>query len=446
MPRQLNDTTGGKVCAADAGGNLFRAGTGRCLPALQRVARQQEMATLSLLFVLGFLMLTQIGCGKIIPQPSTSIAIDVPAAWALTAGGKGTSTSSLAEWWLNFNDPLLSDLVIESLKANTGIKGAQAALRQARALRDVSAAGLLPVLDGSASAQRGKSGNNSAVNAFKAGLDASWELDIFGANRSALDASEATVQAGAAGLGDIQVSIAAEVALAYITLRDAQERLAIAGSNLASQLETLQITQWRLQAGLVTSIEAEQARTAVEQTSALLPALQISIEQTGHVLAVLTGHAPAALSTMLAAARPVPQPADDLALSLPAETLRRRPDVRGAEHQVTAAVNRVQEAEANRLPNFRLSGSLGLNALTLGTLTHGASVVSAMLAGCLDADFRRWCRKCTGTLPAGGPRSSLCYLPGRRADCLAGGGRCSGSATWRPRAVAAPAKRRRGSG
>ncbi len=92
-------------------------------------------------------------------------------------------------------------------------------------------------------------GGNSTGNTFKVGLDASWELDIFGANRSALDASEATAQASAASLGDVQVSIAAEVALSYITLRGAQARLAIADDNLASQLETLQITQWRLQAG-----------------------------------------------------------------------------------------------------------------------------------------------------------------------------------------------------
>ncbi len=342
---------------------------------------KQEWARLSLLLVLGCLLLMQLGCGRLISQPSTSIAINVPAAWSLAGSGKESSISSLAEWWLRFNDPLLGDLVTEALKANTGIIGSRAAVRQARALRDVAAAGLLPVLDGSASAQRGKSGNNGAVNTFKAGLDASWELDIFGANRSALDTSEATVRASAADLADIQVSIAAEVALAYIALCDAQERLVIARDNLTNQLETLQITQWRLQAGLVTSIEAEQARTAVEQTRALLPALQTSIEQSCHALAVLTGQAPMALSTILAATRPVPKPADDLALSLPAETLRRRPDVRAAEHQVTAAAGRVQEAEANRLPNFRLSGSLGLNSLTLGTLTHGASVVSAVLAG-----------------------------------------------------------------
>ena len=214
----------------------------------------------------------------------------------------------------------------------------------------------------------------------RASLDASWEPDIFGSNRSALAASAATASASAASLGDVQVSIAAEVALNYIALRGAQARLAIAEANLASQLETLQITQWRLQAGLVTSLEAEQARAAAAQTRALLPALQTSIQQARHAIAVLTGQPPAALATVLASASAIPQAADDLALSIPAETLRQRPDVRAAEYQVTAAAARVAEAEAARLPSFKLGGSIGLNALTLAGLTHGATVVSTLLA------------------------------------------------------------------
>jgi NodT family efflux transporter outer membrane factor (OMF) lipoprotein len=285
------------------------------------------------------------------------------------------------QWWSRFDDPLLSRLVARALEANTSVKSAQSALRQARALRDVAAAGLLPSLDASASAQHGTTGRHDSSKSFRAGLDASWEPDIFGGNRSALQASEASAMASAASLGDVQVSIAAEVALGYIALRSAQERLAIADENLAGQLEILQLTQWRLQAGLVTSLEAEQARSGTEQTRAQLPALQASIERNRHALAVLTGQPPAALAAELAAAGPVPRAADDLALGLPAETLRQRPDVRAAEHRVAAAAARVSQAEAARLPSFRLSGSLGLSALTLGTLTNGASVVSSLLAG-----------------------------------------------------------------
>jgi NodT family efflux transporter outer membrane factor (OMF) lipoprotein len=211
-------------------------------------------------------------------------------------------------------------------------------------------------------------------------LDAGWDLDLFGANRSALDASDATERASAATLGDVQVSVAAEVALSYITLRSAQARLAIASENLASQQETLQITQWRLQAGLVSSLEAEQARAATEQTRAQLPALQTGIDVAGHALAVLTGQPPADLVATLDAAGPIPQARDDLVPSLPAELLRQRPDVRAAEHQVSAAFARAAEADARRAPNFQLGGSLGLSALTLATLTNGASIVTALLA------------------------------------------------------------------
>ena len=326
------------------------------------------------------LMLALAGCASVAPRRAEPVAVDVPADWSVADVSATTGASSLAQWWLRFDDPLLARLVAQALQANTDVKSAQAALRQARALRDVSAAALLPAVGSSASAQRSKSGDNSAINHFNAGLDASWELDIFGANRSALAASDATAQASAASLGDVQVSIAAEVALNYITLRGTQARLAIADANLASQQETLQITQWRLQAGLVTSVEAEQARAATEQTRAQLPVLQTTIEQTRHALAVLTGQPPAALSSVLAATSPVPQAADDLVLSFPAETLRQRPDVRAAEHQVTAALARVSQADAARMPNFKLGGSLGLSALTLGSLTSGASVVSALLA------------------------------------------------------------------
>lgn len=319
------------------------------------------------------------GCSSLAARPTAPAAMEVPAAWSAADDFQmSTDASTLVHWWSRFDDLLLSDLVEQALAANTGVTSARAALRQARALRDVAAAGLYPALGASASAQRNTT-DSKGSNRFIVGLDASWEPDIFGATRSAVDAGDATVRASTASLGDVRISIAAEVALGYITLRGAQMRLAIAEDNLASQLETLQITQWRLQAGLVSSLEAEQACAAAEQTRAQLPLLRTSIEQSQHALAVLTGQPPAALALTLAIPAPVPQAADDLSLSIPAETLRQRPDVRAAEHQVSAAMARVAQADAARLPSFKLSGSLGLNALTLGSLTSG--VVSTLLAG-----------------------------------------------------------------
>lgn len=323
---------------------------------------------------------TLAGCTSMSQRATTLPDIAVPATWTTAArAGAPSSIASLAQWWQRFNDPLLSTLVTQALQANTSVKSAQAALLQARAQRDIQAATLMPGVTGVASAQRSRTGSAGTSNVFNAAFDASWEPDVFGANRSALNATESDAQASATSLANVQVSIAAEVAVDYIQLRGTQARLAIARDNLASQVETLQITDWRMQAGLTTSLEVEQARTASEQTRAQIPTLETSVAQTQHSLAVLTGQTPDALQKQLAAISPVPEAADDLALSIPAETLRQRPDVRTAELQVSAALARVSQADAARYPSFQLSGSLGLQALTLGSLTGGGTVISSLL-------------------------------------------------------------------
>jgi NodT family efflux transporter outer membrane factor (OMF) lipoprotein len=354
---------------------------------LHAFIRDSVMCEARIVNVTAFLLLTLCGCSSVAPQQATPKSFDVPVAWSIANPSATTGASSLTQWWSRFNDPLLTSLVSQALQSGTSVKSAQAALQQARALRDVSEASLWPSINASASAGRSKVGHNTAVNSFSTGLDASWELDIFGGKRSALSASEASARASAASLGDVQVSIAAEVALDYIALRNAQARLGIANDNLNSQQETLQITRWRLQAGLVSSLEVEQALAAAAQTRALLPTLQTSIDQSIHALSVLTGKPPTTLQTVLAEVSPIPQANDDLALSIPAETLRQRPDVRSAEYQVTAAQARLSQADAARMPKFSLSGSFGLKAAALGSLTSSDSVVSSLLAGVLMPVF-----------------------------------------------------------
>ena len=316
-------------------------------------------------------------CASLTSRSAPLPEVALPAQWS--QGGAPGQATALAQWWQGFNDPLLSRLVTQALQANTTVRSAKAALAQARALRDVQSAQLGPTVGASASAQRSKAGHASAGNAFQAGFDASWEPDVFGGQRNALSASEADAQASASSLADTQVSVAAEVAVDYVQLRGYQTRLAIARSNLASQQETLQITDWRVQAGLITSLELAQARTAAEQTQAQIPALETSIAQTRHALAVLTGQAPDAMQAELDVVASVPLAPADLALSIPAQTLRQRPDVHAAEQQISAALARVSQAEAARYPSFQISGSLGLSAIALSSLTSGASVVSALL-------------------------------------------------------------------
>ncbi|MDO8906384.1 efflux transporter outer membrane subunit [Hydrogenophaga sp.] len=325
-------------------------------------------------------------CASLAPSGADLPDTSLPTAWSAPGGNitQGASVTVLAQWWQRFDDPALTELVTQALQANTSVRSAQAALLQARAQRDVQQAGLGPSLGSSGSAQRSRSGDNSPTNRFQAGFDASWEPDVFGGNRSAVNASEADTRAAETSLAGVQVSLAAEVAVTYIELRSLQTRLAIARSNLAAQTETLQITRWRVQAGLASSLDLEQAVAASEQTAAQLPSLQTGIAQALSGLAVLTGQAPgtleAALQSGLTAPAPIPQASADLALAFPADTLRQRPDVRTAEHRVSAALARVSQADAARYPSFRLGGSLGLSALTLGALSNGASLASSLLA------------------------------------------------------------------
>lgn len=316
-----------------------------------------------------------------VPAPvATRMPPELPTQWSAGEARAGTSTTELVAWWRRFDDPALAALIATALDANPSVTGAQAALRQARALAEVQRAGLGPVLSASGSAQHSRSDGGDASNAFKAGVSASWEVDVFGGNRAAADASDADARASAASLGGVQVSLAAEVATRYIDLRGLQARLAMARSNLATQVETLQITRWRAQAGLVSSLDVEQAVSAAEQTRAQIPALQTSLGQALNALAVLTGQAPGTLGTSLDDEAPIPAAPAGLALAFPAETLRQRPDVRAAELKVQSAASRVAVADAARHPSFGLSGSLGLSALTLGSLIDGASLLRSLLA------------------------------------------------------------------
>jgi NodT family efflux transporter outer membrane factor (OMF) lipoprotein len=319
-------------------------------------------------------------CAGLVPQRSGEPPpVDVPAGWSSSRDGAAGATTP-RDWWKAFNDPQLTSLIEQSLRANTDVQTAVANLRQARALVTVQGATLKPQVDASGSAQRSKSAGVPANSLFRAGFDASWEPDLFGANRAGLDAARSDALASAASLGDVQVSVAAEVATSYLTWRGTGVRLNVARDNLKLQEETLQIAQWRTQAGLGTSLEVEQARAAAEQTRAQIPALEATLAQTAHGIAVLTARAPAQLPE-LAITGEAPVAPDGIALTIPAETLRQRPDVRRAEHDVRAAASRATQADARRYPSFALSGNIGLSALTLGALGASGSGAAALLAG-----------------------------------------------------------------
>jgi NodT family efflux transporter outer membrane factor (OMF) lipoprotein len=230
-------------------------------------------------------------------------------------------------------------------------------------------------------------GDASPANQFNAGFDASWEIDLFGGLRRASEAAEADAGATLANLYHTQVTLAAEVALNYVQLRSLQQRLAIARNNLAAQRETLKITEWRAQAGLVTSMEVEQANSNLQQTLAGIPTLATNLGKAENRLAVLLGQFPTTLHDKLNAPAALPPLPDEIALSIPADTLRQRPDVQAAERRVAAETARIGQESAARYPSFSLGGSLGWKALTVGGLGDSANLTRSLSASLAQTLF-----------------------------------------------------------
>ena len=307
-----------------------------------------------------------------IPAPET---LGVPAHFQTSAAPPDTSNTSVADWWGTFDDPVLSRLVEQALAANTNIDAAGARVRQARAALKSTRAGWWPTLDFGTSASRlmgvGPDAQVPDRTTYDTGFDARYELDLFGGQRRAVQASAADLAAVEANLHSTQLTVAAEVALNYVDARLAQRQLAIAGANLSSQDETLQIVQWRVQAGLVGALDLEQARQLRAQTAATVPLREQALSSALNRLSVLTGSAPGAVDALFAPVAPIPLAvAADIAV--PAEMLRRRPDVTAAERKLVAETARLGVREADLYPSLGLSGSLSGNASNWGDLTNAS--------------------------------------------------------------------------
>jgi NodT family efflux transporter outer membrane factor (OMF) lipoprotein len=205
-------------------------------------------------------------------------------------------------------------------------------------------------------------------------------MDIFGGTRREVEAAKAEYESTVASLHDAQVSLVAELALEYIQLRLLQARIAVAKENLALQEETRQIAEWRYQAGLVSQMDYEQARSAEAQTRAQIPSLESSLAQAKNRLAVLSGSPPGSLNELLEESGPMPAVPESIFVGIPADILRQRPDVRVAERNLAAQTARIGAAVASQFPSLSLSGSLSVQGATLSALTGGSSAVSSIAA------------------------------------------------------------------
>ncbi|MGA7991782.1 MAG: TolC family protein, partial [Thermoanaerobaculia bacterium] len=247
------------------------------------------------------------GCAAARVQPPVS-ALVRPDAWESRGGATtrfSSSPAALSGWWSGLGDPTLAGLVERALVASPDVRNARAKVREARARHGLARADYLPSIDASVGFSSSRTGRADATNLFDAGFDASWEPDLWGGTRSAVRAARLELEASEADLDAARVTLAAEVARNYVELRGYQARLDVARQNLASQTETLQLTSWRAQAGLVSTLDVDQARTNVEETRAKIPGLETTRAAAEHRIAVLIGLSPGSLRDELSAPAPV---------------------------------------------------------------------------------------------------------------------------------------------
>jgi NodT family efflux transporter outer membrane factor (OMF) lipoprotein len=281
---------------------------------------------------------------------------------------------ALAQWWAVLKDEQLNSLIDRAIASNLDFKIALERVREARALRGVAASEQYP--DANFGLSYTRSQNSSTASTFisrartvyDAHVDASWEIDIFGGIRRNIEASDADLDAAMEGTRDVLVSLTAEVARNYAEYRGYQARIALINRTIGTQRDTLSLTESRSKAGIGAEIETQQARAQLATRQSQLPPLITGARQAAFRLGVLLGQTPDSLLSELAEPKPEPTPPDTVPVGLPADLLRRRPDVRRAERAVAAANARIGVATSDLYPRFFLTGLAGTQSADLSDI------------------------------------------------------------------------------
>jgi outer membrane protein, multidrug efflux system len=303
-----------------------------------------------------------------------------------SAGREGGATASEIAWWRSFDDATLNKMIAEAQRSAPDIAESEARLREARALEGIAVAARYPTVEATGAYARNHGSENVPVgvppgglgpgvssNLWQAGFDASWEIDVFGAQRRTVESASAAYQAAQAERADVELSLLAEVARTYMELRGSQRRLAVARENLAIQQDSLQLTESLLGAGLTSNLDVWRARAQVADTQAAIPALQAEARASIYRLGALIGHAPEELVGELEQPGPIPASIPAVPVGLPSDLLLRRPDIRSAERRLAAANARIGIARADLYPHFSLTGVAGLESLSADSLLNGSS-------------------------------------------------------------------------
>jgi len=333
----------------------------------------QRLSASVLVTALGLTVLTLSGC--MVGPNFNSAKMPVPVEWVGVekepTGQPSVATSGesdLTQWWLLFNDPTMTALVEESVKTNLDLKIAGARLRQARASRGVAVGGLWPSASTFGGYQRThKAGTSGDQDLFQAGLDAVWELDLFGGRRRTLESADAGIEAAIEDIRAVQVSLVAEVALNYIQLRGNQQEIIIAQNNLVAQQRTAEITRKRFNVGFASALDVANADATVATTEAQIPVYETAERQAIYTLSVLLARPPADLLKQLSPHGSFPSLPTEVPAGLPSDLLRRRPDIRESEAQLHASTAQIGVATADLFPAFSLTGTVNWNSNLLRT-------------------------------------------------------------------------------
>ena len=315
------------------------------------------------------------GCATVGPDFKTPEA-DVAQQWSEDRDPRISSEERVdRDWWKLFDDPVLDNLVNTAYQQNLPLQKAGVRILEARAQLAIAIGSQYPQTQqftGEASVnQISTSGTNfdffsRNFDYYTLGFDANWEIDFFGRFRRGVESAGANYIAMVANYDDLLVTLTADVAFAYVLIRTIEERLAYTRENIDVQKRSLQLTEVRFKYGDVTELDVLQARALLTDTQAQLPRLETQLRQAKNGLSVLLGIPPGDLSQSLSGKKGIPAPPAEVAIGIPADLLRRRPDIRRAELHAAAQSARIGISKADLYPRISLIGSIGLGLLTDG--------------------------------------------------------------------------------
>jgi NodT family efflux transporter outer membrane factor (OMF) lipoprotein len=339
------------------------------------------------------------GCAAIGPDYETP---DAPMSqqWIdIDAPRVNNQSTDYAQWWTVFKDPTLNSLVDMAYQQNLTLRIAGLRILEARANLGIATGSKYPQsqqINGGA-AKINLSENepdslftDSNFKTAEATFDLAWELDFWGRFRRLIESADAQLDASIADYDDVMVALAAEVARSYVLIRTFEERLALAQANVVSQSDALRIADVKFQNGAVTELDVTQASSVLANTQALVPLLETGLRQSENALAVLLGLTPGSVSDLLESAAPIPAAAPEVSMGVPAELLRRRPDVRRAERLLAAQSAQIGFAITELYPRFSLVGSIGFRTSDLGTDSGLEDLFDSDSAGGFLGPFFSW--------------------------------------------------------